>query len=276
MSGKLTSLGRRLAKVERQLIDEARREGMAGCICSAMTLADADKPEEFEAEMNEPCPAHGLRRLGMLLQVRQIGSKVAKIDQLLEIYEARQSRRKLRLSRLRQAGLELKNACENLDRRCKASAKNGKPCRAAATEGGLCFFHANPDKASELGRIGGRRHRPVHGENADPLPKLETATAVPGGLARVITDLQTGKIQPRIASVLGQLMIWQLRAIETSNLEARIAKLEKLTAPEDPAAGEPGPPQIKLEPGNLPHAIRPEDFGLREARAAAEQQGETQ
>ena len=73
MSGKLSSLSRRLAKVERQLIDEARREGMADCICSAMTLADADKPEEFEAEMNEPCPAHGFRRLGMLLQVRQIG-----------------------------------------------------------------------------------------------------------------------------------------------------------------------------------------------------------
>ncbi len=112
MSGKLSSLNRRLAKVERQLIDEARREGMAECICRAMTLADADKPEEFEAEMNEPCPAHGFRRLGMLLEVRQIGSKVAKIDQLLEIYKARQSPRKLRLSRLRQAGLELKNACE--------------------------------------------------------------------------------------------------------------------------------------------------------------------
>ena len=85
-----------------------------------------------------------------------------------------------------------------------------------------------------------------------------------------------GKIIPAIAAVLTTLLNLQLRAIETSNLEARIAKLEKLTAPEDPAAGEPGPPQIKLEPGNLPHAIRPEDFGLREARAGAEQQGETQ
>jgi hypothetical protein len=24
-------------------------------------------------------------------------------------------------------------------------------------EGGLCYFHANPDKAAELGRNGGRR-----------------------------------------------------------------------------------------------------------------------
>jgi len=42
--------------------------------------------------------------------------------------------------------------------RCKANTKEGRPCRAAATEGGLCFFHANPNKAVELGRIGGRKN----------------------------------------------------------------------------------------------------------------------
>ena len=42
------------------------------------------------------------------------------------------------------------------DSRCQGRTKSGKPCRAAATAGGLCFFHANPNKASELGRIGGR------------------------------------------------------------------------------------------------------------------------
>ncbi len=165
---------------------------------------------------------------------------------------------------------------KNLDRRCKARTKNGNPCRAGATEVGLCFFHANPDKASELGRIGGRRHRPVDGENADPLPKLETAIAVRDGLTQLIADAYADKISPRKAAVLTALLNLQLRAIETSNLEARIAKLEKLTAAEDPAAGQPGPPQIEVERGNLPHAIRPEDFGLREARAGAERQGETQ
>jgi len=43
--------------------------------------------------------------------------------------------------------------------RCGAKTKEGKPCRAAATEGGLCFFHANPNKAAELGRVGGRKSR---------------------------------------------------------------------------------------------------------------------
>jgi hypothetical protein len=52
--------------------------------------------------------------------------------------------------------LKKKMTHKNLNSRCKAIAESGKPCRADAAEGGLCFFHANPDKASELGRIGGR------------------------------------------------------------------------------------------------------------------------
>jgi hypothetical protein len=38
---------------------------------------------------------------------------------------------------------------------CKALTKQGNPCKAPATEGGLCFFHANPDRARELGQMGG-------------------------------------------------------------------------------------------------------------------------
>ena len=38
--------------------------------------------------------------------------------------------------------------------RLRCSRKSGKPCRVAATEGGLCFFHASANKASDLGRVG--------------------------------------------------------------------------------------------------------------------------
>jgi hypothetical protein len=79
-------------------------------------------------------------------------------------------------------------AAKNLDRCCKARAKSGKPCRAAATAGGLCFFHANPNKASELGRIGGRSKRHAAAEIADPLPVLDSAIAVRDTLARLIAD----------------------------------------------------------------------------------------
>jgi hypothetical protein len=73
----------------------------------------------------------------------------------------------------------------------------GKPCRAAATTGGLCFFHANPIKAAELGRIGGRSRRSSLSETADPLPKLESAMAVRATVDRLVAEVYAGKIQPR-------------------------------------------------------------------------------
>ena len=116
---------------------------------------------------------------------------------------------------------------KNVDRRCKALAHSGKRCRAAATEGGLCFFHANPNKASELGRIGGRKNRHAVAETADPLPSLHTAIAVRDAVARLIDDVYSGKLHPRVASGLAPLLSLQLRAIETSDLERRIEALEK-------------------------------------------------
>lgn len=118
----------------------------------------------------------------------------------------------------------------NLDPRCKGRAKSGKPCRAAATAGGLCFFHANPNKASELGRIGGRSKRQSAAESANPLPTLDNVLAVRDAVARLVADVYAGKIHPRIAAGLAPLMNLQLRALETTDLERRVAKLEKLLA----------------------------------------------
>src|ERR1017187_7724447 len=90
--------------------------------------------------------------------------------------------------------------------RCQARTKEGKPCRAAATAGGLCFFHANPNKASELGRIGGRSKRDGSTENGDPLPTPDTAVALRDTAARLITDVMAGKVHPRVAAGLAPLM----------------------------------------------------------------------
>lgn len=86
-----------------------------------------------------------------------------------------------------------------IDSRCKALTKKGKPCPAAATAGGLCFFHSNPNKASELGRIGGRRKRPIVPENAEPLPALDSMVAVRDVVDRLIADVYAGKLNPKIA-----------------------------------------------------------------------------
>jgi hypothetical protein len=95
-------------------------------------------------------------------------------------------------------------AAKNLDRCCKARAKSGKPCRAAATAGGLCFFHANPNNASELGRIGGRSKRHPAAEIADPLPVLNSAIAVRDTLARLIADVYAGsRVRDQKSYLLG-------------------------------------------------------------------------
>jgi len=110
--------------------------------------------------------------------------------------------------------------------RCKGRTKAGKPCGAAATAGGLCFFHANPNKASELGRIGGRK-RHAAAEGGDPLPPLDSEVAVRDRGNRLYDDVTAGKIHPRVAAVLVSLLNLQMRAICTADLEQRLAKLEQ-------------------------------------------------
>jgi hypothetical protein len=145
---------------------------------------------------------------------------------------------------------------KNRDPRCKAQAKSGKRCRAAATAGGLCFFHANPNKASEMGRIGGRHKRLANG-NADPLPTLDNAIAVRDLVARLILDIYSGNLQPRVASGLASLLSLQLRAIETTNLEQRVAKLEKLLGEAELEGTLDGGKEVPvLDLGNLPNLAR--------------------
>jgi len=119
---------------------------------------------------------------------------------------------------------------KNRKSRCNATTKNGKACRAAATEGGLCYFHANPNKAAELGRIGGRKNGRVRDEHAVPLPTLDTALGVRETVGRLIEDLYAGKLHPKIASGLSSLLSLQLRALETSELERRVIMLENAVA----------------------------------------------
>ena len=57
---------------------------------------------------------------------------------------------------------------------------------------------------------------------------MDNAVAVRDLVARLIADVHSGKVHPKVAAGLAPLMNLQLRAIETSNLEIRVEKLEKL------------------------------------------------
>jgi hypothetical protein len=108
MSGRILSLWKRLARVEQILSNLVEHEQLANCTCRKSTVAYAAKPEEFQAEMNRTCPAHGFRSLGMIVHVDTVGRASPKLTQLLETYRARKTSGKLRLSLLRQVGRELK------------------------------------------------------------------------------------------------------------------------------------------------------------------------
>lgn len=126
--------------------------------------------------------------------------------------------------------------------RCEAKTKAGNPCGAAATAGGLCFFHANPNKASELGRIGGRKRRSVNLENAEPLPCLNTVQALRDLAAQLIREVYAGKLNPRVAAGLAPLLNLQLRVLELKGLEdltklqQRVGVLEEQVSRNESAA----------------------------------------
>ncbi len=100
MSGKLSSLNRRLAKVEQQVAERTKREELANRICrTSMPFTIVQDAEQFEVEMNRPCPVHGVRDLGQLLIHTPFNSDTTpsevsiKLRQLLDLYELRLSQR---------------------------------------------------------------------------------------------------------------------------------------------------------------------------------------
>jgi hypothetical protein len=94
--------------------------------------------------------------------------------------------------------------------------------------GGLCYFHANPDKAVELGQRGGKAKSPPNGHDAAiyvPRP-LKTADDVTRLLADTINDLRSGAIDSRIANTVAYLAAGMLKALQQGGLESRLRALE--------------------------------------------------
>jgi hypothetical protein len=80
---------------------------------------------------------------------------------------------------------------------------NNQSREMPATAGGLCFFHANPARARELGRIGGRKNR-------QQLPELVVPTAMTAAelsrlLSEALRDVWSNKLAPRKAAAMSQL-----------------------------------------------------------------------
>ena len=98
MSGKLPGLRRRLVRLEQALAETAEQGKLADCVCkfrnqSPAMIAFSNKPEEFEAEMNQKCPVHGFRDLGNIIHMKftDLPDERFRLDDLLDEYYARRA-----------------------------------------------------------------------------------------------------------------------------------------------------------------------------------------
>src|SRR5215467_5878407 len=99
-------------------------------------------------------------------------------------------------------------------KRCQGVTKNGAACTAWAMEGGLCYFHANPDKAAELGRKGGRRHQRTCEQSTEHISPPESAADVRRMLAETMAEVKAGRMDPEVANTAAYVATVLLRAYE--------------------------------------------------------------
>ena len=114
------------------------------------------------------------------------------------------------------------------DGRCKAKTRAGRQCAAPAMRGQpYCSLHANPERASELGRKGGLRNRHTYGRN-EPREAAtpESAADVKKLLAESMAEIRGGKMDPKLGTTLAYIGTSLLKAIETADIEERLARLE--------------------------------------------------
>jgi hypothetical protein len=105
---------------------------------------------------------------------------------------------------------------------CPAQNKLGEPCGAAPTEGGLCYFHANPKKASELGRKGGSsRKRQLPSEaSVAPLPALDNMTDGGRLIDCLIDQVHSGQLDLQRAKSIVSLLSLELQlGVSSSDTE---------------------------------------------------------
>jgi len=114
-------------------------------------------------------------------------------------------------------------------RKCKAIRKDGKRCRAYAISGSdYCMAH-DPSLAAKRrqwrragGRVKGEKNRIV-----EEATRLKRPRDVQQMLAVTAEKLERGEIDPRTANALGRVASLLLKAMELTNIDERIERLER-------------------------------------------------
>ena len=111
--------------------------------------------------------------------------------------------------------------------KCRAKTKAGRQCAAPAVRNGIyCALHNDPDRAAELGRKGGAKNRKVYETPDREIPAPQNACDVKNFLSEAMAEIRAGRMDPKLGTTLGYLGTSLLKAIETSDIEERLEKLE--------------------------------------------------
>ena len=154
---------------------------------------------------------------------------------------------------------------------CRATTKEGSPCRAAARDNGLCHFHGNPDQAQKLGQLGGwknRKRMPVDIHIADN-PTMDDLGRI---TLQSIGYVASGDLEPRAATAMVNLIRLKIRIDQGVDFEYRLRLLEDQLAEKQARALNP-PKEDKINQGktidSMPAGGLIEDGNPAEAMARA-------
>ena len=110
---------------------------------------------------------------------------------------------------------------------CEATTRRGDACRAAAVAGSkFCALHGDPSRAARIGRLGGQKNRHYFEPEIPTVAPPKTAEEVARLLAESLADLRMKKIEPRLATAFASVCTTLLKAIEITDHESRIKRLE--------------------------------------------------
>jgi hypothetical protein len=111
---------------------------------------------------------------------------------------------------------------------CQKRKRDGVRCRAnALSSQKYCSLHSELGKAAELGSKGGRRRTVYSPDGLKEFSAPKSAADLRDLLAQSIIEIRTGKLDPKLANSISYLGSGFLRSIEVSDLESRLAALER-------------------------------------------------
>jgi hypothetical protein len=153
---------------------------------------------------------------------------------------------------------------------CKGKNAKGEACGAAAGPGGLCYFHANPDRAKELGRLGGQKNGHSTGTDIE-VPAKMTLEDLPGITSKVIRAVFQGELKAREADAITKLIVVQRENLTSVDFEKRVAELERQAANVLPRQKSQRGREVLVEGNGDGRAVVVANEPVTEAETVAEQ-----